>query len=73
MCNPSNFQRAQWAEDAVEHFGRATDMDTAGEDLETMTQDLLCNMMHLCDVEGFDFDRLLESARSCYQDELKES
>lgn len=53
-----NVSRAAWAREAVEAFGSIT-----GADLyEEAACDLICDIGHLCDQEGFDFVALLRKA-----------
>jgi hypothetical protein len=68
---PNNTTRAGWALEAINAFRRETrtdDCDALG--------DLLANLMHLCDAkrgqEGWDFDAMLERARSHYREEFEE-
>jgi len=49
-----------------------TDLVRANEDLTTMVQDLLCNIMHLCDLEGVHFNGVLSYATTCYEEEKEE-
>jgi len=64
---PDNYDRADWAETAVECFEDAT-----GTDREDALCDLLCNLMHFADREGFDFNAELARARMHYGYEVKE-
>lgn len=50
MGHPTNTDRAQWAEKAIQAF-----MDETGTDREDALADLLCNLHHWCDAEGLDF------------------
>ena len=73
MDEPSNEQRAEWAYAAVEAFACKTRQDSSGDlkhDLECVVSDLLCDLMHLSDRDGFDFDRAMNSAAGNYQEEL---
>ena len=73
MDEPSNEQRAEWAYAAVESFASKTRQDTSGDlkhDLECVVSDLLCDLMHLSDRDGFDFDRATSNAAGNYQEEL---
>lgn len=58
---PTNEERASWAQRAIDAFEVATNME--GEPLETVVGDLLANLMHLCDAEDLDFGHLLARAR----------
>lgn len=53
---PSNDDRADWAQQALNKFAEVTRMDTAGEDTETILGDLLCNLMHLAKREEIDIE-----------------
>ena len=72
MTEATNENRADWADHAMRAFAHTTGMDHAGEDQETVLQDLLADLMHLCDRDGMDFERAASSARSCCQEELEE-
>ena len=69
LTNPTNEDRAAWAQQACDTFARVTNMDTAGEDMHTIMCDLLANMMHLASQRGVDFDRVLWIARSHFDAE----
>jgi hypothetical protein len=66
-----NERRAGWAMVAVEAFMAET-MPGADEDVETGFYDLLVDMIHLCDVEGWNFLAILARARLCYEEEQEE-
>lgn len=71
----TNGERANWAYLALERFARATNQDNSGDlkhDRGTVVNDLLCDLMHLCDRDGLDFEDLVERARGHYQEELVE-
>jgi hypothetical protein len=60
-----NETRALWAHRCLAVIGEET-----GCDAENALQDLLCNLMHLCDrTEGMDFADALEQARRHYAEE----
>jgi len=52
-----NGKRAEWAASCIRHFQCHT-----GTDWEDAVSDLLCDLRHFCDREGFDFS--YESARA---------
>jgi hypothetical protein len=62
MSDPSNHDRASWAQSAIQTFAHETGMDNAGEDLPTIIGDLLADLMHLCVQKELDFKGLLETA-----------
>lgn len=62
----TNDDRAARAQEAVDTFKRAT-----GTDDEDAISDLLCNLMHLCDVRGDDFGTLLNRGAGHYQAEIE--
>lgn len=74
---PTNEDRAEWARAGVWAFGEETNQirkdGSMNDELETITQDLLSDIMHLCDVEGFDFDDVLRRARGNYDEERAEA
>lgn len=59
-----NDDRASWAALALRHFRRAT-----GADREDALGDLICNLMHWCDRNNFDFELALYRARGHYMAE----
>lgn len=44
-----------------------------GDDLETYICDLIANLMHLCDREGFDFANCLRRGRNHHFEEKREN
>lgn len=71
---PTNADRADWALTAVKVFAEETGMgpDRGNEELFTVLQDLLCDIMHLCDVEGVSFEEVFGQARGVYNEEVQE-
>lgn len=73
MTEPTNTNRAQWALTAIKAFREETKTD----DCDALS-DLLCNLMHLCEYrknwgrDGWDFDAMLERARSNFAEEIAE-
>lgn len=70
--DPNNLDRAEWAHKACDTFARETDMDTAGEELCTVMQDLLTNLMHLARFKNLDFEQILTWARGNFEEEVEE-
>ena len=64
--SPSNGERADKAEESIQaHFGaEARD----GIDY-TQAQDLVSDLLHLCDREGWDADALIQSAKNRWEEE----
>jgi hypothetical protein len=62
-----NDDRAEWAGAAIRHF-----QCTTGTDWEDTVADLLCDLMHFCDRESFDFQKELDRARMHYEAETTE-
>jgi hypothetical protein len=61
---PNNIDRAGWALDALTVFGLKTfHRHLYDEAAETVIGDLLGDLMHLCRMNGLDFDALIESGR----------
>lgn len=56
-----NDRRSAWADEAINTF-----VDTTQTDREDALSDLLCDMMHWCDRNEFDFSQELEMAESHY-------
>jgi hypothetical protein len=69
---PTNEDRARWAQAAVNAFAKETRMDAAGEELETILGDLFCDRRHLCYFRGLDFDYLASRSKRAYEEELAE-
>ena len=63
-AQPTNRGRAEWAEAYILHYQCRT-----GTDWEDAPADLLCDLMHFCDRESFDFERELDRARTHYEAE----
>jgi len=59
-----NNDRAEWAACCIRHFQCQT-----GTDWEDAVCDLLGDLMHFCDREGFDFRHELNRARTHYEAE----
>lgn len=59
-----NDDRAEWAACALRHF-----QCTTGSDYEDALGDLLCDLMHWCDRNNFDFELALFRARGHYRAE----
>lgn len=77
---PDNEDRAGFANIALDAYARETrhdpreqsvDMGDADHVTEVMS-DLVCDLMHLADAAGVEFDQILESARSNYDFEVME-
>jgi hypothetical protein len=63
-----NEKRADWADKAINTFIEAT-----GTDPEDAVSDLLCDIMHWCDLYNeYDFDAELDRARGHYDCEILE-
>ena len=63
---PTNNDRARWANTALSAF--VNEVGDSGDE-DTNIADLLCDLMHLCDAHGFDFERVLASGRIHYDAE----
>ena len=59
-----NNDRAAWAAAALREFQRVT-----GTDDEDALGDLLCDLMHWCDRNGYDFDAAFSRARMHHEAE----
>jgi hypothetical protein len=76
MSDVTNCQRATWAYKALVEFASTTGQNIRVEE-DTVIQDLLTDLMHLCrlkanDENGLDFDVILKRARSMHKIEVKE-
>jgi hypothetical protein len=63
-----NDSRAEWAAASLRHFQSCT-----GADFDDALSDLLCDLMHWSDRNGFDFDGQLTRARTHYEAETSRS
>ncbi|MBV9016895.1 MAG: hypothetical protein JO058_14685 [Alphaproteobacteria bacterium] len=62
-----NERRAEWGARAIRHFQSHTCID-----LEDALADLLCDLMHFADRNGFDFTHELHRAEMHYEAETTE-
>lgn len=69
MDDITNNDHALLAHSALSTFVNEGNGDS-GED-ETNLQDLLADILHLCDAQGWDFDHLLARARDHHQEETR--
>ena len=67
---PTNRDRGEWANLAVEAFASVTRI--SGEDLDTKVADLLADLQHLCADNGVSFQGCLERAETHYRAEIDE-
>jgi hypothetical protein len=71
--DPTNSDRAGWAEAALEGYRSVTRFSPANkEDLPDEIADLFCDLCHLARKEGFDPGELVERALDTFQIEEKE-
>ncbi len=78
MSEPTNKDRARWARDALAVF---TDTTFSGDhpdtmdhdDLECAIGDLVCDLMHFAAQQGFDPQKIIDTARSHYDIESLEA
>jgi hypothetical protein len=68
MTEPTNIDRAGWAETALKAFEKVTGSDAKEEGV----RDLLADMMHYCDVNDIDFANELRVATDNYDEEITE-
>lgn len=67
--NPTNVNRAAWTLNALDVFAHETFGQLEHEDAETVLSDFLCDFMHLCRVNGLDFDELVDRGRGHFDRE----
>ncbi|WP_375292138.1 hypothetical protein [Sphingomonas melonis] len=84
MPEPTNADRADWAESALDTFGQDTYCgrlftdEVAGKagntdsDAYTMVQDLMTNLMHVARRYGWDAAEMTRKAAAMFEDELAE-
>lgn len=68
LQQPTNNQRAAWARSALNHF---TDEVGDAGDMQDNIGDLICDLRHLCDAEGVDFQQALVNGLSNYRAEIR--
>ena len=59
---PTNNERAAWAQIALEAFSN----EVGDEVLNDLAADLICDLGHLCQREGFNFLRIVEHGVGMY-------
>jgi hypothetical protein len=64
---PSGFTNGDRAERALEHV--KSHSQCMGDIEECNAQDLICDIFHLCDKNGWDIDEVLHMAKSDWRDE----
>ena len=70
---PSNNQRASWANTALSAFVNEVFWgERCIEEDEELIGDLLCNFRHLADAQGWDIEAMWESSRGAYREEIAE-
>lgn len=67
---PTPQDSAHWAFQAVETYAKKTGLSPE-EDTETAIQDLLTDLRHLCDLQGWDFDTIDRRAWRHYYEETR--
>jgi hypothetical protein len=75
MHEVTNADRADFALTALEAFAAQTGQLKSGqwdEDMQTVVQDLLCDLMHYCGQNNIDFALTLKGALGCYKEEQEE-
>jgi hypothetical protein len=68
MTDPTNNDRAFWANCALEAHMEESGSDDAG----LAFQDLLCDLRHLADARGLPFQAALDRSASHYAEEITE-
>ena len=69
----TNEIRSAWARDALAAFAECTGQNASGDlehDKETVVCDLLCDLRHLCDEEGVDWNNCLRRGMDHYESEI---
>ena len=70
MKLPSNRERADWASIALVAFAEEVRMED--EDRETQLSDLLCDLMHFCNVEKLKWSLCVSRAQNHFREEVAE-
>lgn len=61
MCNPTNEERAARIDKLIEYYAVECKGDAYAD--ETDPQDIICDIMHWCDRDGYNFEEFLSMAR----------
>jgi hypothetical protein len=72
--DPTNYNRAQWAGEAMDTFAAATGLDKSGDlkaEPATALADLLADLHHWADVKGIDWDKAVEHGFMHWQFEVE--
>lgn len=74
MSDPTNDDRAEWAELAIDTFAKATGMrsERNDEDDETILGDLLTDLRHWAAANGVDFDAICAGSAHTFAEEVEE-
>lgn len=67
---PTNNQRASWANSALSAF--VNEVAWGQQDDEEMMGDLLCNIRHLADAQGWDIEAMWAGSARTHADEIEE-
>lgn len=67
---PSNNQRASWANTALSAF--VNEVAWGQQDDEEMMNDLLCNIRHLADAQGWDIEAMWAGSARTHAEEVAE-
>jgi hypothetical protein len=67
---PSNNERASYANTALSAF--VNEVAWGEQDDEEMIGDLLCNIRHLADAQGWDIEAIWAGSREVYREEIAE-
>lgn len=59
-------------EDRAKMARKAVNLISDGVEIDSKMSDLIANIQHLCDEEGFDFNEILDKANQYYQAEYLE-
>jgi hypothetical protein len=70
MKLPTNRERADWANIALDVFADETGMQD--EDREIQLSDMICNLMHFCDVEQSHWELCVAQAQDHYREEVRD-
>jgi len=68
---PSNRERADWASMALDTYAETVNTPP-DEERELVLSDLLCDLMHYCEVEDIDFHQCVERAEDHFNEEQAE-
>ena len=74
MTTPTNTQKGWWGYEAIKEHQRVKGFDTRYIDLSiTVFAEVMSDILHYADMEGFDAEKLVLKALKYYQEEKEDN